>query len=72
MAQGLLEGTKLRLVFEAGLDDLGKPIYKSKTFSNVRKEVTVDQLFQASQAIASLCNDPLNKTERNDSTEITA
>jgi hypothetical protein len=72
MAQGLLEGTKLRMVFEIGLDDLGKPIYKSKSFSNVRKEVTVNQLFQASQALATLCNDPLNKVERNDSTEITA
>lgn len=72
MAQALLEGTKLRLVFETGVDGEGNPILKSKTFSNVKKEATVDQLFQAAQAITALCNDTLNKVERNDSTEILA
>ncbi|WP_040207420.1 DUF1659 domain-containing protein [Neobacillus jeddahensis] len=70
MAQGVLEGTKLRLEFQTGIDDDGKPVLKAKTFSNVSKVATVDQLFQASQAIAVLCNDMLNKVERNDSTEI--
>ncbi|WP_096190817.1 DUF1659 domain-containing protein [Neobacillus soli] len=72
MAKGLLLGTKLRLVFEAGMDDEGNPLYKAKTFSNVKKEATVDQLFQAAKAITVLCNDTLNKVERNDSTEILA
>jgi hypothetical protein len=70
MAQGLLEGTKLRLVFDAGADDEGNPIYRAKTFSNVKKEATVDQLFQAAQAISVLCMETLNKVERNDSSEI--
>ncbi|WML41521.1 DUF1659 domain-containing protein [Neobacillus sp. OS1-2] len=70
MAQALLEGTKLRLVFEAGLDDEGKPIFKAKTFSNVTKAASADQLSQAAQALAALCNDKLNKVERNDSNEI--
>jgi hypothetical protein len=70
MAQALLEGTKLRLVFEAGVDGEGKPILKAKTFSNVTKAATADQLSQAAQAVAALCNDTLNKVERNDSTEI--
>ncbi|MFF2449898.1 DUF1659 domain-containing protein [Neobacillus sp. NPDC058068] len=72
MAMELLLGTKLRLVFEAGIDDEGKPLYKAKTFSNVKKEATADQLFQAAQAISFLCKDTLNKVERNDSTEILA
>jgi len=72
MAQALLEGTKLRLVFEAGMDDKGNPILKSKTFSNVTKVATADQLSQAAQAIAVLCNDTLNKVERNDNSEILA
>ncbi|MEH7504341.1 DUF1659 domain-containing protein [Neobacillus drentensis] len=72
MAQSLLEGTKLRLVFEAGMDDDGEPILRAKTFSNVKKEATVDQLFQAALAITVLCNDTLNKVERNDSIEILA
>ncbi|ETI65979.1 DUF1659 domain-containing protein [Neobacillus vireti] len=72
MATALLLGTKLRLVFEAGMDDEGNPLYKAKTFSNVKKEATVDQLYQAAHAISVLCKDTLNKVERNDSTEILA
>lgn len=72
MAQGLLENTKLRMIFETGLNEKGEPILKTKTFSNVKKEATVDQLFQAAQALAVLCNDPLNKVERDDSSAIVA
>jgi hypothetical protein len=72
MAQALLEGTKLRLVFEAGMDDEGNPILKAKTFSNVTKAATADQLFQAAQAVSVLCKDTLNKVERTDSSEILA
>ena len=72
MAQALLEGTKLRLVFEVGVDEKGTPILRAKTFNNIKKEATVEQLFQASQAITVLCKDTLNKVERNDSTEILA
>jgi hypothetical protein len=39
-----LEVTKLRFVFEAGMDDEGNPILKAKTFSNVTKAATADQL----------------------------
>ncbi len=70
MAQALLTGTKLRLVFQVGMDEEGKPILKSKTFSNVKKESTTDQLFQAATAISALTNDMLNNLERNDSSEI--
>ncbi|MBL4954646.1 DUF1659 domain-containing protein [Neobacillus sp. OS1-32] len=72
MAQALLKGTKLRLVFQVGMDDEGNAILKSKTFSNVRKEATADQLFQAATAITSLTDDMLNNLERNDSSEILA
>lgn len=72
MAQALLEGTKLRLIFEVGMDDEGEPILRAKTFSNLKREATVDQLFQAAQAITALCKDTLNKVERNDSSEIIA
>jgi hypothetical protein len=72
MAQALLEGSKLRIVFEAGVDGEGHPIFRSKSFSNVKKEATTDQLFQAALAISTLCNDTLNKVERNDSTELIA
>ncbi|GHH99438.1 DUF1659 domain-containing protein [Neobacillus kokaensis] len=72
MAQALLTGTKLRLVFQVGMDEEGKPIMKSKTFSNVKKDSTTDQLFQAAIAISGLTNDMLNNLERNDTSEILA
>lgn len=70
MAEALLEGTKLRLVFDGGIDNEGNPILKSRTFSNVKKESTIDQLYQAAQAISALCKDPLNSVERTDNFEI--
>ncbi|WP_042458881.1 DUF1659 domain-containing protein [Neobacillus dielmonensis] len=70
MAQGFLETTKLRLVFQTGMDDEGKPIQRSKTFSNVTKAATADQLYQAANALSVLSVDRLNKIERNDSSEI--
>ncbi|MBS4215146.1 MULTISPECIES: DUF1659 domain-containing protein [Neobacillus] len=72
MAQALLEGSKLRLAFQVDIDEKGNPVVKTKTFSNIKKESTADQLFQVALAISALCNDPLNKTERSDSTELTA
>ncbi|MFL6559027.1 MAG: DUF1659 domain-containing protein [Bacillus sp. (in: firmicutes)] len=54
MAQALLEGTKLRLVFEVGMDEDAKPIFRAKTFSNVKTDATVEQLSQAAQAITVL------------------
>ncbi|MFH7819674.1 DUF1659 domain-containing protein [Neobacillus thermocopriae] len=72
MAQSLLIGTKLKMVFQTGINDDGKPLLRTKTFSNVRKEATADQLFQAANALAVLCNDPLNTLERTDSSEIIA
>ncbi|GHH99794.1 DUF1659 domain-containing protein [Neobacillus kokaensis] len=72
MAQALLTGTKLHLVFQVGMDEEGKPIMKSKMFNNIKKDSTTDQLFQAGTAISSLTNDMLNNLERNDSSEIIA
>ncbi|WP_423337238.1 DUF1659 domain-containing protein [Neobacillus sp. 19] len=72
MAQALLEETKLRLVFKAGNDEEGNPIFKAKTFSNVTKSATPDQLSQVALAVVALCKDELSKIERNDSSEILA
>jgi hypothetical protein len=67
-----LEGTKIRLVYEAGMDDNGELILRAKTFSNVKKEATTDQLFLAALALSVLGTDTLKKVERNDSVEILA
>ncbi|MBI0579855.1 DUF1659 domain-containing protein [Neobacillus cucumis] len=70
MAQARLTSTKLRIVFETGVDGEGNPILRSKTFSNVKKDATADQLYQAAQAIFVLCNDTLYRIEKNDSSDL--
>lgn len=72
MAQAKLAESKLRLVFEAGVDDKGTPIYKAKTFNNIKKEATADQLLQVANALSVLCSDTLSRVERADSSEIFA
>lgn len=72
MAVANLLETKLRIVFETGMDEKGKPIYKAKTLNNIKMEATTDQLFQVAQAISALANDSLIKIERNDMTGIMA
>ncbi|QED49685.1 DUF1659 domain-containing protein [Cytobacillus dafuensis] len=70
MAQARMFDTKLRLSFETGLNEKGEPIFKSKTFGNVKNTATADQLHQVAQAIAALSNDPLAAVVRNDSFDI--
>ncbi|WML48915.1 DUF1659 domain-containing protein [Neobacillus sp. PS3-34] len=70
MAQAILEETKLRLIFETGVNEKGEPVFKTKTFNNVKKEATADQLLKAAQALGSLCNDPLSSIGRNDTLDI--
>ncbi|WML44055.1 DUF1659 domain-containing protein [Neobacillus sp. PS3-40] len=70
MAQVMLAETTIRLTFEAGMNDKGESIYRTKSLNNVKKESTADQLFQVAQAISVLCNDPLNSVLRFDSSEI--
>ncbi len=72
MAQAVLATSKLRLVFQVGMDDDGKPLLKAKTFSNIQKSATPDQLLQAAQAIIGLSSDPLNNIERVDNSDLQA
>ncbi|MDM5228056.1 DUF1659 domain-containing protein [Cytobacillus sp. NJ13] len=70
MAQAIIIDSKLRLVFETGLNGQGKPVYKSKTYNSVKQSATADQLFTVGQAIAGLSSYPLTELNRNDSFEI--
>ncbi|WP_316568662.1 DUF1659 domain-containing protein [Neobacillus sp. YIM B06451] len=70
MAQAFLADSKLRLVFETGVNEKGEAIFKSKTFSNLKTEATPDQMHMAVTAIAALSADPLSVAERNDRSEI--
>ncbi|WHY00246.1 DUF1659 domain-containing protein [Neobacillus sp. DY30] len=72
MAQAIVTASKLRLVFQVGMDDDGKPILKAKTFNNIQKSATPGQLLQAAQAVISLSNDTLSNIERVENAELLA
>lgn len=71
MANIQLMDSQLRLVFQNGVDEEGKPKLKNKNFNNVDTNTTADQLYSVAQAIASLQAKPLVAIERNDSQQIT-
>jgi len=72
MAEALLKDSKLKLIFDNGVDGEGKQLFKSKTFSNIRLGSTADELQSAAQAIASLSQKSLYGVERNDSSDVLA
>ncbi|KYD10653.1 DUF1659 domain-containing protein [Heyndrickxia sporothermodurans] len=72
MADILLKGSSLKLVFDNGVDENGKPMFKTKTFNNIRLEATADELLKAAQAIDSLSQKDLFNVERNDSSDVKA
>ncbi|MBU5465351.1 DUF1659 domain-containing protein [Virgibacillus sp. MSJ-26] len=73
MAEAKMKSSSLRLVFYTG-DDLetGDPIYKAKSFNNVKENATAEQLFEIAQGIASLQQHELHTVERRDNSEITS
>lgn len=62
--------TNIRLTYEAGIDQEGNPVFKRKSYNNVKTTSTAENILQAAQAIANLCQLPLYKIERDDKTEI--
>ena len=59
MAIKMTRDSKLRVVFQTGLTEEGKPIYKTKSYANVVEDVTPDQLQQVGEALASLSTYPM-------------
>ncbi|WP_338452919.1 DUF1659 domain-containing protein [Niallia oryzisoli] len=72
MAQTLIKSMKLRLTYETGIDEGGKPIFKTKTYSGVVESATADQFYQIGQALASLSIHPLATVEKNGMYEVMA
>ncbi|KMY55221.1 MULTISPECIES: DUF1659 domain-containing protein [Bacillaceae] len=70
MAQTILVKSTLSLVFDHGFNRDGKPLYKTKTFTNVDEKATADELETAGAAIAALTDTPLVTIARNDYFEI--
>ena len=71
MAIEVLLESKLSLVFDMGLDETGKQIYKRKNYNNIKTSATSDRLLQAAEAIGSLQTETLAFVERNDTNQIT-
>lgn len=68
-----IEKTQLRLVLNNGIHPTtGATIFKTKTFTNVKTNVTADQLYPVAEALAALQTLPLYSVERVDQSEITA
>ncbi|RIW34274.1 DUF1659 domain-containing protein [Bacillus salacetis] len=72
MATSDLKSIKLRMVFDNGMDENGKPKYSNKTYSNINNASTPDEIHQAAQALAGLSSKPLMNIEKNDSYDINA
>ena len=54
--------SRLRLVFYDGEDNVtGNPVFKSKTFNNLKTDADADQFLAVAQAFVSLQERPLSR-----------
>lgn len=62
--------SKLKLVFNAGLDENNKDIIKNKTFSNIKSTVTNENLYNLGVAISGLQSYSLMNIKRYEEYEL--
>jgi hypothetical protein len=67
MATSSIQDSQLRLVLETGVDAEGKPIFKNKSFNNVKTSATADQLYATANALIGLQQHPIFNIEQNNS-----
>lgn len=73
MAESILQKSQLRLQLETGTHPTsGKPVFKSKTFANLKPEATAEQMLTVANALAGLQEYPLAAVERVDQSKIQA
>ncbi|AJD89922.1 DUF1659 domain-containing protein [Jeotgalibacillus malaysiensis] len=53
------DNVRISLLFDAGLNEAGKPFTKRKTYSRVRLNASAEQMYNTSVALASLSGYPL-------------
>ncbi|MFD2131560.1 DUF1659 domain-containing protein [Pseudogracilibacillus auburnensis] len=71
MATSTLMKSQVRLVLENGKHSTsGNPIFKTKSFNNVKTDASPTQLFAVATALANLQTLPLHSVERFDHSEI--
>lgn len=64
------EEASLKILFETGMDEYGKPQVTTKTYRNVRNNVPADQIAFVVQAIASLSKHSLHQAKRSETEAI--
>jgi len=73
MAIQEIMSSSLQLVFNEGVDEsTGNPIYRTRTFNNVKTSVDADQLYAVATAMAGLQEFPLYTIHRRDNSDIYA
>ena len=56
--------SRLKLTFQTGVDSLGDPTFRSKTYANIKPNLADEQLANVAAAIASLSNQTLVEMTR--------
>jgi hypothetical protein len=72
MATAVLSDSSLVIIYDAGIDEDGEPIFKRRTFNNVKTSATHDELFSIVQALTPLQQYSVNRVERNNSFDLSA
>ncbi|GAB3805789.1 DUF1659 domain-containing protein [Virgibacillus kimchii] len=73
MAIQEMMSSSLQLVFSAGIDEeSGEPVYRTRSFNNVKTTADAEQLYAVATAMAGLQELPLYNIHRRDSSEIYA
>ncbi len=62
--------SSIKLKLDAGFDDKGKAVIKSKSFANVKAEALNDDVYAVAEAIASLQENPIVDILKLDSTSL--
>mgnify|MGYP001351509001 FL=1 len=71
MASAELINARLQLIFENGTDPVtGNPVYKTKSFNNIKLNATADQLMAVTQALVPLQQLPLDSVRRSATEQI--
>lgn len=71
MAIANLTQSTLQLVLLTGADpDTGRPVYKTKSFTNVKTSASAEQLYAIAIAFEGLQQHPLSGINRRDNSEI--
>lgn len=64
------EPSRLQLRFQTGVTEDGKPIYRLKSYSNVKADAQDEEIFRVAEALGGLQEHVLQSVIRHDSAEL--